>query len=71
MGGRDPAAGDSAFYDSVYGNFGRQLAATIRAEAFEEDIGQNSWLTASEHRKFCDWLELDASSEVLEIASGP
>jgi cyclopropane fatty-acyl-phospholipid synthase-like methyltransferase len=66
----DLVAADSAFYDSVYGNFGRQLAATIRAEAFEEDIGQNSWLTATEHRRFCDWLQLDASSTVLEIASG-
>jgi Methyltransferase domain len=65
----DPAAGDTAFYDSVYANFGSRLAATIRAQAFE-DIGQNSWLTAGEHRKFCDWLQLDASSEVLEIASG-
>jgi cyclopropane fatty-acyl-phospholipid synthase-like methyltransferase len=63
-------AQDTAFYDSVYGNFGRRLAATIRAEVFDEDIGQNSWLTAGEQRKFCRWLELDASSEVLEIASG-
>lgn len=62
--------GDSAFYDSVYGNFGRRLAVTIRAEAFREDIGQNSWLTATEHRRFCEWLQLDASSRVLEIASG-
>ncbi len=63
-------AGDSAFYDSVYGSFGRKLAATIRAETFEEDIGQNSWLTARELRGFCEWLQLSSSSRVLEIASG-
>jgi SAM-dependent methyltransferase len=68
--GESGSARDTAFYDSVYTNFGRQLAATIRAEAFAEDIGQNSWLTAGEHRTFCQWLELDASSAVLEIASG-
>jgi SAM-dependent methyltransferase len=63
-------AGDSAFYDSVYGSFGRKLAATIRAETFDEDIGQNSWLTARELRGFCEWLQLSSSSRVLEIASG-
>jgi hypothetical protein len=46
------AAGDIAFYDSVYGTFGGQLAATIRAEVFDEDIGQNSWVTADEYRRY-------------------
>jgi len=64
------AAPDTAFYDSVYGHFGRELAARMRAEAFGEDIGQNSWLTAEELRMFCGWLELDRSSALLEIASG-
>jgi SAM-dependent methyltransferase len=64
------SSGDSAFYDAVYGAFGGQLAAAIRAEAFDEDIGQNSWLTADEFRGFFGWLELDASSEVLDVASG-
>jgi hypothetical protein len=68
--GEPTEAGGTAFYDAVYGNFGGQLAATIRAEAFDEDIGQNSWLTAGEHRKFCGWLDLGPSSEVLELASG-
>jgi cyclopropane fatty-acyl-phospholipid synthase-like methyltransferase len=61
---------DREFYDSVYGNFGRQLTATIRAEVFEQDIGQNSWLTAAECRRFWEWLGLDGTSEVLEIGSG-
>jgi SAM-dependent methyltransferase len=67
---RQVSGGDSAFYDAVYGGFGGQLAAAIRAEAFDEDIGQNSWLTADEFRAFFGWLELDASSEVLDVASG-
>ena len=60
----------SRFYDTTYGAFADQLNATIRAEAFGEEIGQNSWLTADEHRKFFGWLGIDASSDVLEVASG-
>jgi hypothetical protein len=36
----------SKFYDRTYGSFAERLNATIRAEAFGEEIGQNSWLTA-------------------------
>jgi len=64
------ASGDAAFYDSVYGASGGQLAATIRAEVYDEDIGQNSWVTAEECRKHFAWLGLGASSDVLEVASG-
>jgi SAM-dependent methyltransferase len=58
------------FYDTTYGGFADELNATIRAEAFGEEIGQNSWLTADEHRRFFALLELGAASEVLEVASG-
>jgi SAM-dependent methyltransferase len=64
------SAADSEFYDTTYGSFADQLNATIRSEAFGEEIGQNSWLTADEHRRFFTWLELGASSDVLEMASG-
>ncbi len=58
------------FYDTAYGRFGDDLYGAIRAEAFGEDIGQNSWLTADEQRRFCRWLELGPASDVLEVASG-
>jgi SAM-dependent methyltransferase len=61
---------DREWYDSVYGGFADELNAAIRAEAFGEEIGQNSWLTADEHRGFFDMLGLDESTEVLEVASG-
>lgn len=61
---------DTGFYDTTYGRFADELYASIRSEAFGEDIGQSSWLTADEQRTFCDWLELDSSSELLEVASG-
>jgi len=57
-------------YDSTYGKFVARVLEEVRREAFGEDIGQNSWLTADEYRRFFRWLELDTSSEVLEIASG-
>ncbi len=60
----------AAYYDSTYGGFAESLNAAVRAEAFGEEIGQNSWLTADEHRHFFELLELDATSKVLEVASG-
>jgi SAM-dependent methyltransferase len=64
------SSADNEFYDTTYGGFADQLNATIRSEAFGEEIGQNSWLTADEQRRFSAWLELGASSDVLEVASG-
>jgi SAM-dependent methyltransferase len=66
----DARGDDTGFYDASYGRFTDALYAAIRLEAFGEDIGQNSWLTADEQRRFCEWLALDRSSELLEVASG-
>jgi hypothetical protein len=44
-------------YNANYGNFQTELYAQIRCEAFGEDIGQNSWLTADEQGKFLEWLD--------------
>jgi SAM-dependent methyltransferase len=70
-------AGDSAsiekatgHYDTTYSTFAADLQAAIRADAYGEDIGQNSWLTADEHRGFFALLDLGASSHVLDVASG-
>lgn len=41
------------FYDMTYGRFADTLYAEIKREAFGEDIGQSSWLTADEQRTFC------------------
>jgi SAM-dependent methyltransferase len=63
-------AGDTQHYDTTYKRFGDDLYASIRGEAFGEEIGQNSWLTADELRTFCEWVGLGPSSELLEVASG-
>ncbi len=62
--------GDPGFYDSMYGHFAEDLYKQIRAEAFGEDIGQNSWLSAGEHRHFFTRMALSGADHVVEIASG-
>jgi SAM-dependent methyltransferase len=57
-------------YDANYGNFQSELYAEIRREAFGEDIGQSSWLTASELDKFVSWLELAPGKILLDVACG-
>jgi SAM-dependent methyltransferase len=57
-------------YDAQYRQFASRLYAEVRAEAFGEDIGQNGWLTAAGHDLFIDWLALDGTSSLLDIASG-
>ncbi len=63
-------ADSSNFYALTYGHFAHPVLAEIRQETFGEDIGQNSWVTADEYRQYLSWLELDAASHVLDIASG-
>ena len=58
------------YYDTNYGNFQTELYSEIRREAFGEDIGQNSWMTASEQDVFLDWLHLSAGKKLLDIACG-
>jgi SAM-dependent methyltransferase len=57
-------------YNSNYGNFQTELYAQIRQEAFGEDIGQNSWLTAQEQDKFLAWLNLSPTKTLLDVACG-
>lgn len=57
-------------YDSEYRRTTDELYTAIRREAFGEEIGQYSWLTADEYRRFFGRLGIDGSSHVLEIASG-
>ena len=55
---------------SNYGNFETDVLARVRAKTFGEDIGQNSWTTAEEYRRWAEALGLGDGSTVLEIASG-
>lgn len=66
---KSKAAGGT-YYDANYGNFQTELYTEIRREAFGEDIGQNSWLTAKELDLFLSWLELSSGKRVLDVACG-
>lgn len=68
MKSKSEAAG--IHYDSNYGNFETELYSEIRREAFGEDIGQNSWLTASELDAFLGWLNLSSGQTALDVACG-
>jgi 2-polyprenyl-3-methyl-5-hydroxy-6-metoxy-1,4-benzoquinol methylase len=57
-------------YDANYGNFQTELYAEIRREAFGEDIGQSSWLTADEQDRFLGPLELSHGKRLLDVACG-
>lgn len=57
-------------FDSTYSHFEAEVLARIRQKTFGEDFGQNSWTTAEEYRRWTEWLEIDESSHILEVASG-
>lgn len=57
------------FYDS-YGAWEGSVHAQIRRETYGEDLGQFSWITADEFRKFFRQLNLKADSHVLDVACG-
>jgi SAM-dependent methyltransferase len=59
-----------SYYDAQYGQFATALYTEIRAAAFGEDIGQTGWLTADEHDLFIQWLGLDSSARMLDVACG-
>ena len=61
---------DTGFYDRTFVRSEDELNAAIRAEVFGEDIGQFSWTTADEHRRFQAELGLGPDSRVLEVATG-
>ncbi len=57
-------------YNTTYGHFQNDVRAQFRHDAYGEDIGQNSWITADEYQSFFPWLGLQSGTHVLEIASG-
>jgi ubiquinone/menaquinone biosynthesis C-methylase UbiE len=57
-------------YDTTYSNLDMTAHEQVRLETYGEDLGQSSWLTADELRRFITWLNLTPSSHVLEVGSG-
>jgi cyclopropane fatty-acyl-phospholipid synthase-like methyltransferase len=65
-----PKRGPHSHYDSNYDNFRKEVYEQVRREAFGEDIGQNSWLTATELHKFLTWLPLSPGKSLLDVGCG-
>jgi len=58
-------------YDSTYREFDSPLMRQLRQEAYGEDIGQHSWVVASELREDISRLGLVRSSRFLDLGCGP
>ncbi len=58
------------YYAAHYREFADDIQAAVRREAFGEDIGQNSWLTANELERFAASLELRPATRLLDVACG-
>lgn len=57
-------------YGSQYGHFLTELYAAVRQATYDEDIGQNGWLSADEQDHFIGWLELAPGNRLLDVACG-
>jgi SAM-dependent methyltransferase len=57
-------------FNSTYGNFQAEAQRKVREATWGEVIGQTSWLTASEYRRFFRTLALGADQAALDVASG-
>lgn len=58
------------FYDDEYGRTDDAIYRAIRAETFDVDLGQESWLTAAECERFCELLRIARGERLLEVACG-
>jgi SAM-dependent methyltransferase len=58
-------------YESFYREFDSSLMRQLRLEAYGEDIGQHSWVSAEELREDIQRLKLSPSSRFLDLGCGP
>ena len=58
-------------YESFYRDFDSPLMRQLRREAYGEDIGQHSWVSADELRGDIQRLALTPSSRFLDLGCGP
>lgn len=57
-------------YDIAYSDVGQELLKKIGEEVYGEYIGQLSWMTTEEYRRFIARLAPTPDSHILEIGSG-
>jgi len=61
----------TAAYDKLYEHFDSPLMRQLRAEAYGQDIGQHSWVTAEELLADIPKLKLSPESHFLDLGCGP
>src|SRR5229473_7663847 len=61
----------TAPYDKLYEHFDSPLMRQLRAEAYGQDIGQHSWVTAEELLGDIPKLKLSPESRLLDLGCGP
>src|SRR6266481_310018 len=61
----------TAPYDKLYEHFDLPLMRQLRAEAYGQDIGQHSWVTAEELLGDIPKLKLSPESRLLDLGCGP
>lgn len=66
-----PVEPESRGYDSLYEDFDSPLQQQLRREAYGEDIGHNSWVTAAELQEDISLLRLSRASRFLDLGCGP
>jgi len=57
-------------YDTAYSHYRNAAEAAVRQATYGEDIGQSSWMTASEWLQFASQAGVSARSSVLEVGCG-
>jgi hypothetical protein len=57
-------------FNTAYRSFELPARRRVRAESYEDDMGQNSWPTKDEWRVALGCLGLTAESRVLDVARG-
>jgi SAM-dependent methyltransferase len=65
-----PVPALDAFYGSQYARLYGHLASVIRAEAFGEDFGQESWRSPAEQTEIAGLLKLEPEVCALDVACG-
>lgn len=58
-------------YDDLYEAFDSPVMRQVRREAYGEDVGQHSWVTAVELDAYIPLLRLSQASRLLDVGCGP
>jgi SAM-dependent methyltransferase len=66
-----PVEPEGRGYDKLYEEFDSPLGQQLRREAYGEDIGQHSWVTADELQEDISLLRLSRGSRLLDLGCGP